>query len=428
MLNQKVKKQPSCADDYDSETITVESARQKILEKISPIDSTEKITLYQSLNRVLAENIVSKINVPGHTNSAMDGYALSGDELLDNKTREYKIIGTAYAGRPFKDQNSNDQCQAGECVRIMTGAAMPAGTDTVVMQEHSEKTNDTTVQFTSGHRKGQNVRAAGEDIAQGSIALKQGHHIQPADLGVLASIGIAEITVYRQPRIAFFSTGDELRFVGEPLEKGDIYDSNRYSLHGMLSQLNVDIIDLGVVGDKLEDLRAAFETASSKADLVITTGGVSVGEADFVKNVIEEMGKIHIWKIAMKPGRPITFGELDQAVFFGLPGNPVAVMTTFYHFVLPAIQQLSGEGARSPLTFEVKCSSALKKRPGRFECLRGILSRNETGQLTVCVTGKQGSGILTSMSRANCLILLDENCNGVDIGDSVTVQPFNTYL
>ncbi len=423
MLNNKIKTRPSCADDYDSESISVESARQKILEKISPVSTTEKLTLHQSLNRVLAQDIVSKLDVPGHTNSAMDGYALSGDELPDDTPRQYKVIGTAYAGRPF-----NEPCHAGQCVRIMTGAAMPAGTDTVVMQEHSEKINDTKIRLATGHRKGQNVRQAGEDIAAGSVVLKQGHHVQAADLGVMASIGIAEISVYRRPRIAFFSTGDELRSIGEPLGPGDIYDSNRYSLHGMLSQLNVEIIDLGVIRDNLNDLRQAFATASSKADLVITTGGVSVGEADFVKNIVEETGKIHIWKIAMKPGRPVTFGELDHAVFFGLPGNPVSVMTTFYQFVLPAIQQLSGQGARSPLTFEVICNSALRKRPGRFECQRGILSRDETGQLTVTATGKQGSGILTSMSLANCLILLDERCNGINIGEYVTVQPFNTYL
>ncbi|MDX2505311.1 MAG: molybdopterin molybdotransferase MoeA [Gammaproteobacteria bacterium] len=423
MLNNKIKTQPSCADDFDSESISVESARQKILEKISPITTTEKLTLHQSLNRVLAQDIVSKLNVPGHTNSAMDGYALSGDELPDDTPRQYKVIGTAYAGRPF-----NQPCHADQCVRIMTGAAMPAGTDTVVMQEHSEKINDTKIRLATGHRKGQNVRQAGEDIAEGSIVLKKGHHIQAADLGVMASIGIAEISSYRRPRIAFFSTGDELRSIGEPLGTGDIYDSNRYSLHGMLSQLNVEIIDLGVVRDKLKDLREAFATASSKADLVITTGGVSVGEADFVKGIVEEMGKIHIWKIAMKPGRPITFGELDGAVFFGLPGNPVSVMTTFYQFVLPAIQQLSGQGARTPLTIEVKCDSALKKRPGRFETQRGILSQNEKGELSVCVTGKQGSGILTSMSLANCLILLSEDCDGVNAGDFVTVQPLNLYL
>lgn len=423
MLNDKIKIQASCADDDDSEAISVEAARQKILAKMTCIGKTEKLTLHQSLNRVLAEDVVSSINVPGHTNSAMDGYALSGDDLPGVSSDQYKVIGTSFAGQPFKQQ-----CSAGQCVRIMTGAAMPTGTDTVVMQEHIEKVTDTEILIATGHKKNQNVRQAGEDIRKDSVVVKKGHAIQAADLGVIASIGIAEIDVYKQPRIAFFSTGDELRSIGEPLETGDIYDSNRYSLYGMLSQLNVEIIDLGVVKDNLSDLRQAFKAASSKADLVITTGGVSVGEADYVKTIIEEIGKIHIWKIAMKPGRPITFGELGNAFFFGLPGNPVSVMTTFYQFVLPAIQQLSGQGARSPLTFEVVSDSVLRKRRGRFECQRGILSRNETGQLTVRATGKQGSGILSSMSRANCLILLAEDCDGINIGDIVTVQPFSTYL
>ncbi|MCK5396519.1 MAG: molybdopterin molybdotransferase MoeA, partial [Gammaproteobacteria bacterium] len=368
MLNSKIKTQPSCADDFDSESISVESARHKILEKISPITTTEKLTLHLSLNRVLAQDIISKLNVPGHTNSAMDGYALSGDDLPDTTPRQYKVIGTAYAGRPFKDQ-----CHAGQCIRIMTGAAMPAGTDTVVMQEHSEKINDKKIRLATGHRKGQNVRQAGEDIAEGSIVLKKGHHIQAADLGVMASIGIAEISAYRRPRIVFFSTGDELRSIGEPLGTGDIYDSNRYSLHGMLSQLNVEVIDLGVVRDKLKDLREAFETASSKADLVITTGGVSVGEADFVKGIVEEMGKIHIWKIAMKPGRPITFGELDGAVFFGLPGNPVSVMTTFYQFVLPALERMIGiKNKTIAPKIQVKTLEDIRKKPGRTEIVRAI--------------------------------------------------------
>ena len=423
MKTGNIRTQASCADDYDSESISVESARHRILEKITAVSDTETLALKQGINRVLAEDIASTLDVPGHTNSAMDGYALSADDLPDTATRQYHVIGTAFAGRPFKEP-----CHAGQCVRIMTGAAMPAGTDTVVMQEHSEKITDTEIRLGTGHQRGQNVRHAGEDISKGSVVFKQHHYIQPADLGVLASIGIAEIKAYRRLRIAFFSTGDELRSIGEPLDTGDIYDSNRYSLHGMLSQLNIEIIDLGSVRDKLDDLREAFQTATSQADLIITTGGVSVGEADFVKNIVEEMGKIHIWKIAMKPGRPVTFGELDHAVFFGLPGNPVSVMTTFYQFVLPAIQQLSGQGARTPLTFEVLAGSALRKRPGRFECQRGILSRNESGQLTVSATGKQGSGILTSMSRANCLILLDEDCSGIEIGDYVTVQPLNTFL
>ena len=423
MLNDKLKTQASCADDFDSEAITVADARQRILAKITPVSSAEISTLYHSLNRVLAQDIISAINVPGHTNSAMDGYALSGDDLQDTAPRQYSVIGTALAGQPYKDQ-----CHAGQCVRIMTGAAMPAGADTVVMQEHVEKITDTEIQLSPGHRKYQNVRQAGEDISKDSIVLNKGHSIQAADLGVIASIGIGEINVYRRPRIAFFSTGDELRPVGDTLGTGDIYDSNRYSLHGLLSQLNVETIDLGIVKDKQEDLRNAFRTASEKADLVITTGGVSVGEADYVKQIVEEIGKIHFWKIAMKPGRPITFGQLGNAAYFGLPGNPVSVMTTFYQFALPAIQRLSGRADCSPLTIRVICTSELRKRAGRFECQRGILSLNESGQLAVCATGKQGSGILTSMSRANCLILLDENCDGVKAGDSVTVQPFSTYL
>ena len=423
MLNDKLKNQASCADDFDSEAITVAEARQRILAKITPVSATEKSALYQGLNRVLAQDIISAINVPGHTNSAMDGYALSADDLPRTAPHQYSVIGTAYAGRPFEAQ-----CHTGQCIRIMTGAAMPAGTDTIVMQEHVEKASATEVRIAPGHKKYQNVRQAGEDIAKDSIVLKRGHSIQAADLGVMASIGIGEITLYRRPRIAFFSTGDELRPVGDTLGTGDIYDSNRYSLHGMLSQLNVETIDLGIVKDSLEDLREAFKSASSEADLVITTGGVSVGEADYVKQIVEELGEIHFWKIAMKPGRPITFGQLGTVAYFGLPGNPVSVMTTFYQFALPAIQRLSGQADRSPLTIEVICTSELRKRAGRFECQRGILSYNESGQLTVCATGKQGSGILTSMSRANCLILLDENCDGIKAGDSVTVQPFSTYL
>lgn len=423
MFSDKLKTQASCADDFDSEAITVSDARQRILARITPVKDIEKQTLHQSLNRVLAKDIISTLNVPGHTNSAMDGYALDGDDLPQSGPRQYSVAGTAFAGKPFKDL-----CPAGQCVRIMTGAVMPDGTDTVVMQEHVEHISDTQIRVAAGHKQGQNVRQAGEDIAKDRIVLTDGHYIHAADLGVIASIGIGEIEVYRKPRIAFFSTGDELRPVGDTLGTGNIYDSNRYSLHGMLSQLNVEIIDLGIVKDNPEDLRQAFKNASADADLVITTGGVSVGEADYVKQIVETMGEIHIWKIAMKPGRPITFGRLGNSAYFGLPGNPVSVMTTFYQFVVPAIQRLSGQADCHPLTIRVISTSELKKRAGRFEYQRGILSLNETDQLTVRATGKQGSGILTSMSRANCLILLDENCDGVKAGDTVTVQPLNLYL
>ncbi len=423
MLNKRVVKQASCADDFDSESLSVDSARQKILASINPLSDTEQLTLHQSLNRVLSRDIVSSIDVPGHTNSAMDGYALSGSDLPDKAPGQYSVIGTAFAGKPFKDQ-----CRAGQCVRIMTGAAMPAGTDTVVMQEHTEKLSATEIRVSAGHVKFQNVRQAGEDIGKGSTVLEEGHLIQAADLGVIASIGIGKVDVYRRPRIAFFSTGDELRPLGDTLDVGDIYDSNRYSLYGLLTQLNVETIDLGAVKDRPADLQQAFGTASSNADLVITTGGVSVGEADYVKEIVEQLGEIHFWKIAMKPGRPITFGRLGNAVFFGLPGNPVSVMTTFYQFVLPSIQRLSGQDARTPLTVDAICTTDLRKRAGRFECQRGIISLTDAGQLSVRATGKQGSGILTSMSRANCLILLDENCDGVNAGDRVTVQPLNMYI
>ncbi len=423
MLNKTLHMQPSCADDFDAEAISVEAARQRILAQIKPLSDTQTLSLQDCLNRVLAQDVVSGINVPGHTNSAMDGYALSGDDLPGTTARTYEVVGTAYAGHPYQGQ-----CRKGQAVRIMTGAAMPAGTDTVVMQEHAEQVDDRTIRIPTDQRQFQNVRLAGEDIAQGSTVLHTGHRVRAADLGVIASVGIGEITVYRKPRIAFFSTGDELRPVGEPLGEGEIHDSNRYSLHGMLMQLDVDIVDLGIVRDAPQAIRDAFRTASERADIVLTSGGVSVGEADFVKAIVAETGEINIWKIAMKPGRPLAFGRVGTAAFFGLPGNPVSVMTTFHQFVLPAIQRLSGQADVCPLTIRVKCLSGLRKRPGRFEFQRGVLSFDDAGQLTVSITGKQGSGILTSMSRANCLILLDEQCDGVNEGDDVTVQPLNLFL
>lgn len=423
MQYESIKQQASCSDDYDTESLSVERARENILAGIEAVGGTEQLPLQQSLNRVLAQDVVSGMDVPGHTNSAMDGYALSGDGLPEATPRQYTVIGTAFAGQPFKGQ-----CNAGQCVRIMTGAAMPAGTDTVIMQEHVEKLSDAEALIPPGQRPGQNVRQAGEDIGRNSVVLDKGRPLQAADLGVLASIGVGEVDVYRRPRVAFFSTGDELRPVGDTLGNGDIYDSNRYSLFGMLSQLNVDIDDLGIVRDNPGDLKQAFEQASNSADLVITTGGVSVGEADHVKQIIDTLGEIRFWKIAMKPGRPLAFGRVGRAAFFGLPGNPVSVMTTFYQFVLPAIQRLAGRVGYRPLTIDVVCNSDLKKRPGRFEFQRGVLSRNDSGALSVSVTGKQGSGILTSMSLANCLILLDEDCEGVEAGDTVAVQPLTTSL
>ena len=414
--------QPSCADDSEAGVLSVEEARQHILNEITPLAAFEKVALRTTLGRVLAENVTSPLNVPGHTNSAMDGYALQAADLSRGITH-FDCIGTAYAGKPFNTKNQREQC-----VRIMTGASMPAGTDTVIMQEQAEILPNGQIHIHGQHRKGQNVRQAGEDIAVGNVVLRSGHHMLPADLGVLASLGIGELRVRRRPRVAFFSTGDELCAIGEILGEGEIYDSNRYSLYGMLKRLGVELLDLGVIADKPVALRDAFEAATSMADVVITSGGVSVGEADYIKSVLAELGQINFWKIAMKPGRPLTFGHLKDSLFFGLPGNPVAVMVTFYQFVQPAIRYLASGEHHLPFTLHASCTHAIHKRPGRTEFLRGVLHHTEQAELQVEVTGRQGSGILSSMSRSNCFIVLPEDCGDVEAGSAVPVQPFDCFV
>jgi molybdopterin molybdotransferase len=414
---------PSCADDYDSESLSVEEARRRILADIKPVIGDEKLALRTALGRILAENVISPLDVPSHNNSAMDGYALKGTDLASDASHDFEVIGTAYAGRPFAGD-----CQAGQCVRIMTGAPMPSCTDTVIMQEHVQQLNDDKVRIANTHQPGQNVRLAGEDIAKGHVVLEAGRYLVPADLGVLASLGIGEVQVRRRPRVAFFSTGDELRSIGEVLREGDIYDSNRYSLHGMLTRLGVELLDLGVVRDEPDAIREAFQTAAKMADVVITSGGVSVGDADYIKPVLHELGEIGFWKIAMKPGRPLTFGSLGDAFFFGLPGNPVAVMVTFYQFVQPALHYLLSGEIHLPLMLKASSMTMMRKRPGRYEFLRGIMSQSEPGKFEVRIAGRQGSGILTSMSRANCFILLPEECADIHEGDSVIIQPFETFV
>jgi molybdopterin molybdotransferase len=354
----------------------------------------------------------------------MDGYAINSPDLPAKSTASLKNIGTAWAGRPFKGT-----VKSGECVRIMTGAAMPEDTDTVVMQEHVEVLGD-EIRIGDTNQAGQNVRQAGEDIAIGAQVLGQGKTLHPADLGLLASVGINEVNVVNKLRVAFFSTGDELRPVGSQLEVGQIYDSNRYTLHGMLTRLGVEIIDLGVIEDKREMVEQAFLDAADKADVVITSGGVSVGDADFVKETLEKIGKVNFWKVAMKPGRPLAFGKIKNAWFFGLPGNPVSVMVTFYMFVQPALKKLSGSNPHPPLMIKAKCQSKLRKRPGRVEYQRGILtqSKNDPTQYEVIKTGGQGSGILRSMSDANCFIILAMESEGVEEGDDVQVLPFEAII
>ena len=409
--------QPSCATTEPVNTLRVEDAREKILQQISAISCWRKVALRDALGQVLHEDVISPLSVPPHANSAMDGYAVRGEDLK-HQLISLKRVGSAFAGKPF-----DKTVHTGECVRIMTGAMMPEGCDTVIMQEQAEVNND-LITLHGEHHSGENVRLAGEDIQTGAVVLTAGRRITSADLGLLASLGFAELKVRRRIRVAFFSTGDELRSLGETLNPGDIYDSNRYTLHAMLTRLDAEIIDMGVVTDNPDTLREALLQAAKEADVVITSGGVSVGEADYVKQLLDELGEVHFWKIAMKPGRPLAYGKIADAHFFGLPGNPVSVMVTFYQFVQPALHKLAGAIYHAPMVLQAIAAENIRKRPGRFEFQRGLLRSNSANQLEVTMTGEQGSGILHSMSHANCFILLDEDCDGVAAGQSVTVQPF----
>jgi molybdopterin molybdotransferase len=407
----------SCADDYDPNSMPVPKAREVIAKFLSPISTVERVAVRAALGRVLAEDVISPVDVPSHDNSAMDGYALRFADLKADGKVTLTVAGSSFAGVPYPAAVNE-----GEAVRIMTGGVVPAGADTIVMQEHVEA-KDGQVTVGGGHRKGQNLRKAGEDLQRGQPALRRGQPLRPAEIGLIASLGIAEVPVYRRLRVAFFSTGDELVSIGSPLGEGQIYDSNRYTIHGMLTRMGCEIIDMGVVRDDPQLLEAAFREAAAVADVVITSGGVSVGEADFVKELLNRLGEVVFWKIAMKPGRPLAYGKIGKAHFFGLPGNPVSVMVTFYQFVRDALLKLSGRDPIDPLpSFRVPCTSTLKKAPGRTEFQRGILSLDASGNLSVRVTGEQGSGILRSMSEANCFIILPTEQGNVTPGTLVDVQ------
>ncbi len=379
----------------------------------------ERVSVRQALDRILAEDVISSINVPPHVNSAMDGYALAGSDLPSSEAKSYRIIDTVLAGVP-----SSCKVESGTCVRIMTGGMLPAGADTVVMQEEARVEGE-TLTLQSGHRPGQNVRQAGEDLAIGDVAIPRGKRIGPAELGLATSLGCAELMVRRPLRVAFFSTGDELKSVDTPLGDGEIYDSNRYTLYGMLQRLGINGIDMGVIPDERQAMREAFQTAAAIADVVLTSGGVSVGEADYTKEVLAEVGEVGFWKLAIKPGRPLAVGRIGQAVFFGLPGNPVAVMVAYYQFVQPALRKMLGEKNRFPMRFFVPLKGHIRKRPGRTEFQRGILETDDQGRLCVRPTGAQGSGILRSMSQANCFIVLPHEQGNRADGEMVEVEPFH---
>lgn len=411
----------SCDDA--SNLLTVDEAKENILGAIKPIREYEQVDIRSSLNRVLGEDIQSSINVPPCDNSAMDGYAVADSDLPDSGSCKLQLVGESFAGRPFEGE-----VRQGECIRIMTGAMIPKGTNTVIMQEHVER-EDNTVTIPSGYKPGQNKRCAGEDMHIGQTVLTAGTVIGAAEIGILASLGIAEIKVFRPIKVAFFSTGDELKDAGESLEQGQIYDSNRYTLHGMLHRLGVEILDLGIISDSREDIRKTFlsltESTTGPVDAIITTGGVSVGEADFIKDVLEEIGEINFWRVAIKPGKPLAIGSISNTFFFGLPGNPVSSMVTFYQFVQPALRRLAGESKTNDISFKVISANELRKKPGRLEYQRGVLQYDQNKNLVVGSTGVQGSHILTSMSNANCLIILPAECDGVKAGEYVEVQPFH---
>jgi molybdopterin molybdotransferase len=409
--------QASCADDYDPNAMPVDKARAFIHQFLEPVTARLRVPIRSALGRVLADDVVSPVDVPSHRNSAMDGWAMRGADLASGTETTLQEIGASFAGRPFAGSVG-----PGQCVRIMTGGVVPEGADTVVMQERA-RADGRSVTFAAGQRVGQNVREAGEDLRSGSAALPKGRVVRPAELGLLASLGVGEVTVFRPLRVAFFSTGDELKSVGSSLGEGEIYDSNRYTIHGMLARLGCETLDMGVVADDPALLERAFREAAANADVVITSGGVSVGEADFVKGMLDKLGEVVFWKIAMKPGRPLAYGKIGGAHFFGLPGNPVSVMVTFYQFVRDALQKLGGVDPVLPVpSFPVRCTERLKKAPGRTEFQRGVLARDAGGTWTVRPTGEQGSGILKSMSEANCFIVLGEAVGNVEPGTMVEVQ------
>ena len=401
---------------------------------IGDLADLETVSLDQAINRILAEDLLSPIDVPAADNSAMDGYAFNGKCLsITDATISLKIVGTALAGKPYEGK-----INSGECLKIMTGGVMPSGCDTVIPQELTSSQTETQIEFHQNQLKpGENRRLRGEDLQQGKPAIAAGRLLRPSDLGLAASLGIATLKVKRKLKVAILSSGDELRSLDQTLDAGSIYDSNRYSLTGLLNRLNLEIIDCGIVRDDPASLKKAFIDAATKADVLISSGGVSVGEADFTKQIMQELGDVGFWKIAMRPGRPMAFGILRaitgksparKTLFFGLPGNPVAVMVTFYQFVRSALLQLNGANQTEPPITQAISEAPIRKKPGRTEFQRAILGRSADGRPSVRLTGSQGAGILRSMSEANCFVILAHDQGNISAGDWVDVALFDGLL
>ncbi len=412
----------SCLAGASDDTLPVEQVRAAITRFIEPVRGIEHVALRSALGRVLGCAVVSPIDVPAHDNSAMDGYALRAADLSPDGETRLRVAGAARAGAPLAAALS-----PGESVRIMTGAVLPEGADTIVPQE-LVRTEDALLLVPPGQQAGQHLRRRGEDLRAGTTALPAGRRLTPADLGLLASLGVAEAPVLRRPRVAFFSTGDELRSIGEPLRAGQVYDSNRYTLWAMLQRLGVDVIDLGVVPDSPSALQTAMNDAANCADAIVSSGGVSVGDADYTRQVMAQLGEVRFWSLAMRPGRPMAFGRIGRACYFGLPGNPVAVMITFYFVVRDALLHLAGAEPRPLPTIAARAVEPIRKRAGRTEYLRACLSTGNDGRAEVRLTGYQGSGVLRSMSEANCIVVLAHERGAVAAGEIVNCVAFEGLI
>lgn len=409
---------------YDPQALSAEAVGEFLAQLVEPVRDMEQVGPLQALGRVLAHDVISPLSVPPHDNSAMDGYAFAGAQLRPDVPLELDVVGTALAGKAWQGQVG-----AGQCVKIMTGAIMPAGLDTVVPQEFTQETGAGRIRIPQGLlRPGDNRRLKGEDLMEGRPALLRGERLGPAACGLIASVGLGSVTVYRRLRVAYFSTGDEILSLGEAPREGAVYDSNRYTVHGLLTRMGCEVIDLGVVRDDPQALEAAFGDAAARADAIITSGGVSVGEADFTKAMMKKLGDVAFWRIAMRPGRPMAVGRIGESVLFGLPGNPVAVMVTFLAFVRPALLRMMGARVTEPVYLRARSAEPMRKKPGRTEYQRGIVSRASDGSLKVHTTGNQGSGVLSSMVQANGLIVLHHAQGNVAPGDEVDVMMFEGVI
>lgn len=412
---------------YDPKALAADQVNAFLHELVEPVTETETVGVMNALGRVLASDLISPISVPAHDNSAMDGYALRGSDLHPQQGTQLRVVGVAFAGDSF-----DGHVAAGQCVQIMTGAVMPAGLDTVVPIEMVEVNGQQVTVPAGCVQTGDNRRLMGEDLMQGQPALCQGEWIGPATMGLIASLGVSQVSVKRRLKVAYFSTGNEILSLGEAHRPGAVYDSNRYTVFGMLTRMGIEVLDMGVVADEPEALEAAFRQAAAHADAIVTSGGVSMGEADHTKAMMRRLGEVEFWRIAMRPGRPMAVGRMRDAptgaVLFGLPGNPVAVMVTFLAFVRPALQRMMGAKVSQPVYLQAQSAEAMRKKPGRTEYQRGIVERNAQGVLTVRTTGNQGSGVLSSMVKANGLIVLHHHQGHVAVGDVVDVMMFDGVI